>query len=84
VYSYEHTSDVADQLAELPGDLVLRYMELISFLTLTPWSGPPYKSDNPDGAMRVMDIGPDGECQVTYLVLEDERRVVVLNVVWMR
>ncbi len=38
----------------------------------------------PDGPMRYVDIGPSNDVQVSYLILEDQRRVVVLDVMWIR
>jgi hypothetical protein len=49
---------------------------LITFLELTPWDGPPYRADNPEGNMR----GAEGIA--VDLVLEQQRRVVVVNVTW--
>lgn len=36
----------------------------------------------PDGEVRQMVFGPGGKGLVTYLVLEDQRRVDVLLVTW--
>jgi hypothetical protein len=58
------------------------YAELIAFLELTPWAGPPYRADNPDANMRRMVFGQGGEGLAVYVVLEQERRVVVVSVTW--
>jgi hypothetical protein len=60
----------------------LPYAELVTFLELTPWEGHPYRDDKPDGNMRLMPFGPGSEGMVTYVVLEEERRVAVVNVTW--
>jgi hypothetical protein len=38
--------------------------------------------ENPDGPVRMLTFGPHSEGMVTYLVLEDQRRVDVLYVTW--
>lgn len=50
-------------------------------LELVPWNGAPLHDDNPDGAVRTLHFGRAG--MVTYLILDDQRRVDVLNIVWM-
>jgi hypothetical protein len=42
----------------------------------------PYRADNPDGNMRKIVFGRAGEGIAVYLVLEDQRRVVVVSVTW--
>jgi hypothetical protein len=49
---------------------------------LVPWNGRPYNQDKPDGNMRELVFGPGGSGTVTYLILEDQRRVDVLLVQW--
>jgi hypothetical protein len=49
----------------------------------SPWSGRAYNRECPDGNMRALPFGPDGEGFVVYLILEDQRRVVVLRVMWL-
>jgi len=41
----------------------------------------PLRDDNPDCAVRTLPFGRAG--LVTYLILDDQRRVDVLNIVWM-
>lgn len=53
------------------------------FSSSRPWSGPAYRDDNPRGNMRKILFGPKGEGIAVYLVLEHERRVVVLSVTWL-
>ncbi len=45
-----------------------------------PWNGDPVHKDNPDGAVRAHAFGRVG--LMTYLILEDQRRVDVLIVQW--
>lgn len=82
MYRYEIVADARAQVDGLPTDVLLHYAELISFLELTPWEGPPYRDDKPDSGMRRMVFGPDGGGLVVYVVLEQDRRVVVVSVTW--
>ncbi|MBH0775782.1 hypothetical protein IT779_05720 [Nocardia sp. NEAU-351] len=77
-------SDALAQVGGLPVEVAVDYAELIAFLELTPWEGPPYSDDIPDGEMRRMVFGPDGAGLAVYVVLEQERRVVVVHVAWVR
>jgi hypothetical protein len=43
-------------------------------------NGDPINADNPEGNIRVLPFGDAG--MVIYLILEDQRRVDVLEVVW--
>ncbi|MCU1653981.1 MAG: hypothetical protein JWQ60_5130 [Pseudonocardia sp.] len=49
-------------------------------LELVPWNGEPINQQNPDGKVRVLPFGAAG--LVTYLILEDQRQVDVLDVIW--
>jgi hypothetical protein len=82
VYSYEILPEARDQVDGLPSVALIYYAELITFVELTPWGAPPYRADNPDGNMRKIVFGRAGEGIAVYLVLEDQRRVVVVSVTW--
>jgi hypothetical protein len=82
VYSYEIVPEASGQVDGLPLAALPYYAELISFLELTPWEGAPYRIDNPDGNMRIMAFGKRGEGMVSYVILEDQHRVVVVSVTW--
>ncbi len=49
-------------------------------LEVVPWNGLPLNQDNPDGAVRQLPFGTEGV--ITYLILDDQRRVDVLIVTW--
>jgi hypothetical protein len=83
VYSYEQTAEVAAALQVMLVELLGSFAELIGFLELTPWAGQPYQPGNPGGSLRKMTFGPDGEALATYVILEDQRRVVVVSLVWL-
>jgi hypothetical protein len=82
LYSYEQTGEVAESLQAMPVELLAHFAELITFLELTPWAGQPYQPGNPAGGMRKMTFGPNGEALATYVILEDQRRVVVVSLIW--
>lgn len=79
---YRVTTDhqVIEQVAALPIEALASYAELLVVLETVPWNGDPFHKDNPDGAVRAHAFGRGG--LVTYLVLEDQRRVDVLTVQW--
>jgi hypothetical protein len=74
-------SRVRDQIRALPAEALPMIAEAMSVLELTPWNGRPYNAAEPDGWMRHLDL-PDGHGFLTYLVLDDQDRVDVLNVTW--
>jgi len=66
----------------LPGEALPFYAELITFLELSPWEGRPYRTEHPDGNMRLMPFRANAEGLAAYVILEAQRRVVVVNVIW--
>ena len=56
------------------------HSELLVVLETVPWNSDPVHKDNPDGAVRAHAFGRGG--LVTYLILEDQRRVDALTVQW--
>jgi hypothetical protein len=82
VYRYEIVADARAQVDGLPPEALMYYAELIAFLELTPNEGPPYRDDNPDSSMRKIVFGEHGEGLVVYVVLDQDRRVVVVSVTW--
>jgi hypothetical protein len=79
---YEIATDeqALDQIAQLPIVALVGYAEALSVLELVPWNGQPIHDRNPDGSVRVLPFGAAG--LITYLILEDQRRVDVLDIVW--
>lgn len=71
---------VADQLAELPSAALAGYAQALAVLELVPWNGDPINADNPEGNVRVLPFGDAG--MVIYLILEDQQRVDVLELIW--
>ena len=82
---YEVTTDEQSQqqIDALPTDALAPFAEARAVLELVPWNGEPYHEHRPDSPMRAMTFGPHGEGDIVYLVLEDQRRVDVLVVLWL-
>jgi hypothetical protein len=82
VYSFDSLPEAREQIDALPAEALPYFAELLAFLELTPGAGKPYNEQNPDGAMRAQPFGPHGEGLAVYLVLERQRRVVMLVITW--
>jgi hypothetical protein len=65
----------------LPAEALPQLAETFAVLELTPWNSAPYNQDKPDSPMRLLAFAK-GHGLITYLVLEDQDRVDVLNVTW--
>ncbi len=70
------------QIDALPHAALLGFAEALSVMKLVPWNGKPLNDTNPSGALRQLVFGPEGNGLVTYLVLEDQQQVDVLEVQW--
>jgi plasmid stabilization system protein ParE len=82
VYAVESEHHALEQVAALPAEALPYYAELMTVLETAPWGGEPYDRQRPDGNMRTYVFGKHDQGMVIYLVLEDQRRVVVLRVLW--
>jgi hypothetical protein len=49
-------------------------------LEVHPWGGDSIHRDNPDGPVRTLPFGPAG--MLSYLILDADRRVDLLEVLW--
>jgi hypothetical protein len=83
VYRVVTYPEASDQLAELPARLLLDYARTLDAVAAAPWDGASHNPANPDAEVRRRLFGPLGVGQVLYLVLEHEREVHVLRVVWL-
>ncbi|WP_344653736.1 hypothetical protein [Cryptosporangium japonicum] len=54
----------------------------MALLEVAPWSGESYNRQHPDANMRSHPFGTDAKGLAIYLILEDQRRVIVLRVLW--
>jgi hypothetical protein len=82
VYSVETEAAALGEVAALPAGALPAYAELMSLLELAPWSGNPYNLQRPDANMRTHTFAKEGRGLAIYLILEAERRVVILRVLW--
>ncbi|SFB48358.1 hypothetical protein SAMN05216266_113131 [Amycolatopsis marina] len=73
---------VRSQIRTVPAETLPLLADAMGVLELTPWNGRPYNEAAPDSWMRQLDIA-DGRGFITYLVLDDQDRVDVLNVTWL-
>ena len=72
---------VQQQIDALPAEALAYVAELRTLLEVQPWSGKPLHRKNPQG-VQTTTFGQHGEGVAYYLVLEDERRVALLEIVW--
>lgn len=81
---YKVTTDEQSepQVNALPEEALGPFAEARVALELAPWNGAPYHRDRPDGIMRAMHFGPHGEGDIVYMILEDQRQVDILVVLW--
>lgn len=81
MYTVETDGQAQQQVDELPAEALTAYAELRVLLETSPWSGAPYRRDNPTSGMRMHAFGA-GRGLVVYLILDDQRRVDILQVQW--
>ncbi len=83
MYVVRSSDEVDEQIAQLAPDAAVRFAELRVVLELNPWAGDPYVRDKPQSPMRswVFETG-SGDGLVVYLVLERDRVVDLLDVIW--
>lgn len=72
--------DAEEQIAHLPSEALGPLAELFALLEIAPWSGTPYKEDQPQG-MLTHAFG--GRGMAIYLALEEYREVHLLTVRWL-
>jgi hypothetical protein len=82
MYSVEWEQQALDQLGALPSKAFPFYAELVTLLQVAPWSGESYNEQRPDANMRTHTFGEHREGLIIYIILEDQRRVVVLRALW--
>jgi len=83
VYRIRNHPEASGQIAALPDEALEAYAQVLGVLELVPWNGMPHNNDNPDGSMRQVVFGLSSQGYVIYLILEDQRLVDVLRVVWL-
>ena len=83
MYQIRTYDEAQDQIVALPQEALKDYFDILDVLKLVPWNGGPYNEQNPDGSMRVWIFGPGAYGIITYLILEDQQFVDVIEVLWL-
>lgn len=75
--------DIADQVHALPPEARTVFDELCTVIALVPWQSEPAAHGNPDGRVRFASFATAaGSGFVYFLILEDQHRVDLLELVW--
>lgn len=82
---YHVTTDEQSQpqIDALPPHALAPFAETCAVLEVAPWGGDSLNDDNPDAPVRSLTFGPTHQGLVTYLIVERQRRVDVLDVLWL-
>jgi hypothetical protein len=82
---YRLTTDEQSQpqIEALPQAALAPFAEVRAMLEVAPWAGDPLNDRDVDSPVRTVAFGPHGQGLVTYLILERDRRVDVLDVLWL-
>lgn len=82
---YRVTTDQQSQpqIEALPPDALAPFAEARATLEVAPWAGDSLNDDNPDAPIRSLTFGPNRQGLITYLILDRQRRVDVLDVLWL-
>ncbi|GAA3458857.1 hypothetical protein ACFFSW_34465 [Saccharothrix longispora] len=83
MYTVTTDGDSQPQVDALPPDALAPFAEARAMLEVAPWNGDPYHRHKPDSPMRALTFGPDGQGDLVYLILDDQRRVDLLTVLWL-
>jgi len=68
------------QITALPAEALGSFAEARTLLEIHPWSGDPIHRGNPEGPVRTLAFGHAG--MITYLIMDELRRVDLLEVLW--
>jgi hypothetical protein len=82
VYRVTTDGQSQPQIEALPADARESFAEARVVLEVAPWGGEPLFTDRPDGGLRTLTFGRSGQGMITFLILEDQRRVDILDVLW--
>jgi hypothetical protein len=83
VYRITTDQQSQPQIDALPHDALAPFAEVRATLEVAPWAGDSPNDDNPEAAVRTLAFGAEHQGFVTYLILESERRVDLLDVLWL-
>lgn len=79
-YEIDVDPGAQEQILALPAHALPQLADAMAMLELTPWNGASVNKSNPDGTVRTLPFGAAG--MITYLILDDQQRVDVLDVLW--
>jgi hypothetical protein len=72
------------QIDALSRDASAQFAEVRTAPEVAPWTaGASLNDENADAPVRSLVFGPEGQGLVTYLILEEQRRVDALDVTWL-
>ncbi len=71
------------QIDSLPPEALVPFAEARAVVEIAPWNGNSLNDDKPDAPVRTLAFGPAHQGRVTYLILDDQRRVDLLDVLWL-
>ncbi len=82
---YRVTTDQQSQsqIDALPPDALAPFAEVRATSEVAPWAGDSLNDGNPDAPVRSLTFGPDRQGLVTYLIVDRQRRIDVLDVLWL-
>jgi hypothetical protein len=83
VYRVTTDQQSQPQIEALPTDALASFAEARAALEVAPWGGDSLNDEKPDAAVRSIAFGPTRQGLLTYMILEGQRRVDLLDVVWM-
>jgi hypothetical protein len=69
------------QICALRSEALGPFAELITLLEISPWSGRPFVRSKPRANMLTLAFGDHGFA--VYIVLEEQREVYLIRVVWL-
>jgi hypothetical protein len=82
VYRVTTDEQSQPQIDALLLEALAPFAEARVVLEVASWGGDSLNDDNPDAPVRSLTFGPAHEGLVTYLILERQHRVDVLDVLW--
>jgi len=82
VYQVTTDSQSGPQIEALPATALSAFAEARVVLEVAPWSGEPLIASRPESGLRTITFGPSGRGMITFLILDDQRRVDILDVLW--
>ncbi len=83
MYRVDTDEQVQQQIDTFPVEAMPFIAELRTLLEVNPWGGDPLNDQNQNGPVRTLTFGPDHEGLAAYLIMDDLRRLDLLQVTWL-